>query len=307
MAAERLSSQRHPRVVIADERVETRAWLGRALSGAYQIEDCATTGETVAILDARPPEVVIVGGKLRDVAAREIVLAAKAAAESGGGPPVPVLIVDDGPEAGGDREAIERLGQDPGVYYVIRRPLPAAEVRRLVDSAVYRPAPQPEPEPDVSSAEDASRLRRVLEAARRLGAARNLEAATSILVREVVELANADRAQCLFFDADSGVLWIEGEDEELELAAAAGIAGFAARTSTAVSAPRAASDPRYVPAIDDPKTAKSGRLYDDIEEEEEATRVSQVMLTASGGDERIFAQPIASADGEVHAVLVAGR
>ena len=302
MAVERPAPGKQPRVVIADERSETRFWLRRALGDAYQIHELATSADTVAILDARPPDVLIIGGELRDVGATQILGLARSLEENGRGK-VPILVVDDGPRADTDRQAIERLGKDPQTYYVIRRPLPASEVRQLIDSAVYRPMPQPEPTPEVQSAEEAARLRRVLEAARRLGQARDLETATSILERETIEIADADRAQCLFFDAETGVLWIEGKDEELERTAAAGIAGFAARTSTPVSAPRAASDPRYVRAIDDPESQELEEVADG---DAGATRVSIVNLTA-GGDERLFAQPIAGSDGEVHAVLVAVR
>jgi biotin carboxyl carrier protein len=306
MAAERPAGQAKPRVLIADERSETRAWLRRALGTDYEIEECATTMDAVVSLDRAPPQVMIIGGQIREAGATELLDSARYLEDSGRTGEIAILMVGRETAPGGQRKTLMNLEEDTGVFYVVRPGQPAAEIRQVVDAAVFRPTPQHMPDPEVSSAEQAAWLQRVLAAARRLGGARDLESATAILVREVIQLADADRAQCLFFDAESGTLWTEGEGETdaSDRTAAVGLTGFAARTGAPVSAPRAASDPRYVRAIDDPGRTGGDRLLAD---DEEATHVSRGPNFTSGGDERILAQPIAGTDGEVHAVLVAVR
>lgn len=123
----------------------------------------------------------------------------------------------------------------------------------------------------------------VIAAARKLGGIADLLACETAIVEILIELIEVDRAYCVYYDHSTGSLWSEakanapaGDDRR----AAAGLAGFAARTGGVALAASAGDDPRFVGAIDDPNGDPSDHL---------------------------IAQPVYGSDGAIHAVMVCAR
>lgn len=117
---------------------------------------------------------------------------------------------------------------------------------------------------------------------RRLALQHDSTSAGRIAAMTARELAHADRSRCLFFDAESDVLWSEcaasGGTEEHS--GNRGVAGWSARTRRSHCADRADRAPHYAAEVDDPEGC---------------------------GEERILTQPIVTEDGETHAVVVVVR
>lgn len=274
------------RVIVAEDRREPRQWLRRALADTYTLEEYPTIADTLRVALSQPPQAILVGGSLRDGTRANLLSELAALAENGAGAEIPIIVLDDGD--GVATEEVASSDEGSAVFYVLRRPLPLSEVRALVESAVRSAAARAQAAGGIRSPHDAARLRRIVELSRRLALERELAGAATIAIAAVRELADAHRAQCLFYDGESGLLWTEGEAEAgiagdsgpREHSANEGLAGFAARTGRQARAPVAAHDPRYAPAVDDPN---------------------------GGGGEHILAQPIAAEGGEVHAVLVVVR
>jgi membrane fusion protein (multidrug efflux system) len=248
-------------VLVAAAHPDEVAWLRGELEDRFDVTAVTSGAEALAVLDADRPQVLIVAERLADMAGAALV---EQAAEAGGA--VSLFLGDAG-----------QAGEAP-VYYALNRAVVGDDLRALVGSAAgQRPSGGGD---DVSSIADARRVRRVLDLARRLAVQRDAAGAAQIAESAVLDLTGAERAYCLFHDPDSGELWSESESEEGERNAAAGLAGFAARTGGGVSAERADADPRYARAVDDPR---------------------------GDGSERILAHAVAGGDGVVHAVLVAVR
>lgn len=121
------------------------------------------------------------------------------------------------------------------------------------------------------------RLVRVMELARKLSAVRNPEAFAEQLEHATLELANAARARCLYFDAAAHALWKNAGGRLEEHNASSGLAGAAARHGTLITVPRTNRDPRWKKAIDDPD---------------------------GDGTEQLLALPIVDPDRHIHAVVV---
>jgi membrane fusion protein (multidrug efflux system) len=257
------------RVVVVDQDQHAGAWLENILAGQAEVFRAqASEAGRALLLDLRP-QILVIGSGLTDM-------------------PGPTFLEQLGDDARCDLAVlyladVERTVPVPeheAVYFVISRDMPAENVRAIVAGAA---TPQDFATP-TPSAEEARRLRRIIEAARLFGQARDLEVAARIAAGTLVELVAAERAECLFYDEASGSLWAEdrgtNSDGGRQMAARLGLAAFAARTRQAVCVDRAESDPRYRPAVDDP---------------------------AGRGDERLLVQPVTDAAGQVHAVLVAAR
>lgn len=170
---------------------------------------------------------------------------------------------------------------DQRVAHVIRPGLSSQRLSVLLAALAGRrahlaPPADPDTPAGLLSAE------RAFLVSRALAGASNLVEAEAIAVTAVVELADADRAHCLFHDPDDGSIWSEARmrEEGDDRRAIAGLVGFAARTGVPARVERAGRDRRWFAAIDDP-----------------------------GGepDERLLVQPIVSASGAIHVVLVAVR
>lgn len=126
---------------------------------------------------------------------------------------------------------------------------------------------------------DALRTRQLLDHVKRISVQADLAGATRAAIGAVIDLARCERARVLFYDDESGSLWSELGDGD-ESSASDGVAGIAVRTRSGVVLPRAADEPLYRAAIDDPQ---------------------------GDGSERFAAQPIADRDGRVHGVVIAIR
>lgn len=169
-----------------------------------------------------------------------------------------------------------------GVSYSLGR-IEAAELRLLAASLLERrPAVPLARATSLESEAQARRMQRIIELTRSLAGLTDPADIEMKCVAAVRELADADRAYCLYFDAEQGAMWSatvvarEGDDERR---AVHGLAGFSARTGAILGADRGAADARYCAAVDDP---------------------------GGSGDEHLLVVPVRSGD-DVHAVLVAVR
>lgn len=254
-----------PRILVVDTSAENVAWLREALGDRFEIEALASGAAAKEALASDADRLLIVGAELEDMSGAQLL------AELGQGPEVTSLLVLDP-----DTERADASAED-AVFYVLNRRVAAADVRAIVDRAVARPTAREE----VSSRAEAERMTRLLALAHRLAQQTTPDGAARAAVSAVRDFCDADRAHCLYFDSDTGSLWQAGEtSDDVEHRAAAGLAGFAARTGVGARVERASQDPRYRSEIDDP---------------------------TGDGDERLLLQPVADPDGTIHAVLVAVR
>lgn len=311
----RLHVQARPRVIVAEAEPAGLGWLHEALAGEVELTFLAH-GQAVLDAVARgTADLVVLGHRLRDMNPVELLAQLSPAAEEDdggddgdGGEPgqasdrasgqgagqasgvEPGSASDHAREDGGDAGAgapeaapgVPVLAIEPGpgaghdVFYVLGPGLAAADVRALVRSACADRSTAP----GVETASDAYYLQRVLDVARELAGKQDLVDASSVVVRALTVLMEADRAYCVFYDAGSGALWTEDELHSYDGNASQGLVGFAARTGGPAHASPASADPRYTSALDDPEGT---------------------------GAEHIAVRPVLGSDGGVHAVLVAVR
>ena len=260
-------------ILVADADPRRRAWLREIIAGHFAVEEVDTGRVALERLSKAPPRVIIVGPFLTDCAGAALLEHAAShglLSPQAGGPVV--FSMSDGTDAGPPLDE-----QKVPIFYRLTPQLPATRVRELIAQAIAR---LPHARTKAPTEADALRTRQVLEHAKRLGAQPDLAAAAAAAIAAVVELLEADRARCLYYDDESGSLWVEGSEEPDEHAASAGISGFVVRTTAAIVLPRASDDNVYLAAVDDP---------------------------AGTGAERLAVQPVAGRDGHVHAVLIAVR
>ncbi len=124
---------------------------------------------------------------------------------------------------------------------------------------------------------DHDRMALLIDGVRRLATQGDLQAAAAIVAETATELAQAVRARCYFVHAEGALLWTADGEEH---STSGGIAGEAVRSQSVQLAPIAHRSAVYRREIDDP---------------------------AGAGTERLLAQPIVSASGETHAVVVIAR
>ncbi len=258
-------------MLIADADADNVERLQSILAGRFRVQVAATGAAALAHLASHPVHVLIVGPALGDMSGVALLAAVREQDPAG---EVSLLMASDEPGADNDSPDHDR------VFYVLKPSVPPSDVTALVTSAAAQ-ARGHAPHAAVATREDASRIQRILEVSRRLAVQRDLESAARVAVNAVLEFADATRAYCLFYDADSGSLWSEIENSGVEDGhATRGLAGYAARTGQPAVCHQARIDSRFDQATDDPP----GR-----------------------GDERILAQPVIGPDGQVHAVLIAVR
>lgn len=262
------------RILVADADLFRRAWLKNAVGELFGIEEVDNARAALERLTGDPPRILVVGSDLADISGG--VLLAHAARHGlvgahRGGPTV--FLLADSPETAAqvDEAAVP-------VFYRLTPALQPERLRELLHQALARAAPAA---PARTIDEQAmARSRQIAEHATRIGLQRDVKGAATAAIAGVIEVTRADRARCLYYDDDSGQLWSETEDGVDEASASAGIAGFVARAGSRVVLARAASDPAYLPHVDDP---------------------------AGTGDERLAIQPVTDRDGAIHAVLIAIR
>jgi hypothetical protein len=117
----------------------------------------------------------------------------------------------------------------------------------------------------------------VVAGVRHLAMQRDLLGMATVAADTAAELCEGLRSRCYLFHEQDSLLWTEAGDE---FPASSGLAGRAARTRQTQVAQRADLDPDYRREVDDPD---------------------------GNGSERVLAQPIVTADGETHAVVVVVR
>ncbi|HUH04789.1 MAG TPA: HlyD family efflux transporter periplasmic adaptor subunit [Kofleriaceae bacterium] len=244
-------------ILIVDGDAERAQWLEDSVSGL----GAARVVDDTEVLAAAGSRTVIALG---DVPSRDELAARLAGAI--------IIYMDDRPAA-----------QVPdGVAYALGRFDPT-DVRLLFASLLAgRPEAPVARARSLESEVQARRIQRIIELTRSLAGQTDPTAVEASCTAAIRELADADRAYCLYFDAEQGAMWSagvaarEGDDERR---AVHGIAGFCARTGAIVSAERAGGDPRYRSAVDDP---------------------------GGSGDDRLLVGPVRSGD-DVHAVFIAVR
>ncbi|MBK9071516.1 MAG: HlyD family efflux transporter periplasmic adaptor subunit [Myxococcales bacterium] len=165
------------------------------------------------------------------------------------------------------------------VFYRAPAQIGDAEFVSIINSALSTRRP-----PEIALDRDAQRLNQIYQYGRRLADQRDLVAAARLAASAAAALVSGEHAHVWYVDEASGSLWAGGgalqEEENQELSAAHGIAGFAVRVNQALAVTRASDDPRFVSAVDNPMGKR---------------------------DDRLVAVPVATAGGEVHAVLVVTR
>lgn len=231
--------------IVSNEHTD-EAWIARAVDGALAVVDTNVAGVLVieaACLDGLLPLL---------------------------SPDAMIVVIGD-PSAPPERAA-----------HVITRAWPDEAVRALLGAlAARRPHAEPA-SPAPSTPSEALAAQRVVAATRKLSAVTDLKACETAVVEALVELVEADRAYCLYYDPAGRVLWSESKEQAGGDARTpqSGLAGYAVLTGHAAVAERAGDDPRFAGAIDDPDGDAS---------------------------DRIVARPIFGGDGHVHAVVVCAR
>lgn len=251
-----------PLVLIADTDPATIEWLVGCLSEHCALALGRSQDEALAAVADGGVYAVIVGRRLADATGAELV-------ESIGIRGVPVLRVVPESALALPGERWLQVGQPAAD--VVERVLAAARGSAAARTAGQRPR----------SADDAMRLRQVLDVARRLATKRDLTSAADLINGAVVELLAADRAHCLFHDGERGVVWRDGSgcDPDDEFETRRGLIGRAVLSARLQRVERLAEHSAAEVAVDDPE---------------------------GDGSERVMAAPVVSG-GEVHAVLVAAR
>jgi multidrug efflux pump subunit AcrA (membrane-fusion protein) len=250
-----------PRVLVVDGDQGSAAWLHRQLGELFDIQWVPSAADATQILRHEPVPVMIVGEQVPDM-------------------PVDHLVELVTTRTRTTVITVSRTGAPApsGVYYQLDRALDGEAIRQVVAGAfaVHRkPA---------GSAEltDAARIARLAGAARLVAMQRSAMDLARAVAAEAPALVDANRATCLFFDAEAGLLWSAHDpDEQAGIESPiAGLAGFAARTGAIAIVDRASDDPRYKAEVDNP-TGK--------------------------GDDRVAAVPIVDPSGEAHAVMMIVR
>jgi biotin carboxyl carrier protein len=250
-----------PRVVVVDGNEGNAAWLHRQLGDGFELLWVSSAADAAQLLRREPVPVMIIGESVPDVPIERLI-------EGVAGRTRTVVIT------------VSRSGAlaPAGVYYQIDRSLDGEAIRQVVAGAFAqhrKPAAMPE-------LTDAVRIARLAGAARLVAMQRSAMDLARAIAVEAPALVDANRASCLFFDAEAGLLWSAHDPDEqggIE-SPIAGLAGFAARTGALAVVDRAGEDSRYRPEVDNP----SGKPED-----------------------RVAAVPIVDPNGEAHAVIMIVR
>jgi biotin carboxyl carrier protein len=219
-----------------------------ALIEAYSDE------QAVAILHEREVAVVLTGPQIAPgVAVRTLT---RLALTFRGGPTSVVLA------AGRDRSLFQDLVDGDSIFYLSEAPGGADNVAEVVAGAARHDRTAPPTSRTDAQRLDTDQWLRVLELARRLASEPDVSGAVRQLVRWMEFALLVERAYVLIYDRETETLWApaEGGKGERRESAAAGLAAYALRTSTALCIERASGDPRYDREADDPDGDGSERV-----------------------------------------------
>lgn len=240
----------------------------RALGGELHLLAADGGDEALAILDEQPVAVLCLG---REVSGERAVRLLERAAETPAAGARADVVLAAGPEPLLFQDLVDR----DRIFYMTQQPVPSADLVAILRGAAehWRRSALP------GESYESSLARRVLAAVRSVAAHREPGDAARALAEAAEDLAAADRAYALLYDADSETLW-SGPPEERRESAAAGLVSFAVRTRLPVRVPRLAADPRFDREADDPRGL---------------------------GEERFVAVPVVAEGGRVLAVVAAVR
>jgi membrane fusion protein (multidrug efflux system) len=249
-------------VVVAEADPTCALWLRDALSAHFSCTFVRTGAAVLHAVEAHPRIIVVIGRQVADMSAD-------------------ALVSSLGHPARRDRVALLAAeGVAPTcdrIFYRLRPGLSPTDLVGIVDAAARSKA-SGVVVPISGTRAWSNRL--VFDICAAVSARPDPSAAATAVEDGIARLMAVSRANCAFYDSDSGLVWTESSDAPVEAVATSGIVGFVARTGRAVHAPTAGTDPRYDRSVDNP---------------------------GGSGHESILAVPAAGTDGEVHAVLVAIR
>jgi len=259
------------RILVADVDPRSRAWLRDVLAGHFAVDEVDNGRLALERLAKDPPRAVVVGGQLSDVSGGVLLTHAARHGLLAPNPNAPVAFV----VSENMQTQFEVDPQKVSIFYHLTPALPPNRVRELIRQAVEQ---LPERGGVAPTEADALRVQLVLDHAKVLGQQPDLESAARTAIHAITQLVQADRVRCMFYDDESGTLWIEGEQGDMQ--ANQGLTGFAVRTRATLVLPLAQAEPMYSRDIDDPQ---------------------------GSGKERLIVQPVTGRDNRVHAVLVIVR
>jgi hypothetical protein len=203
--------------------------LRAELEPLVSISIAANAAEALALLKNGAFDLLCVGAGVNSHNVRELVSASDRT-----GNRVHLVL-----SAGGAVDSFQNLVDDARLFYLSRDVPAAADIARLMRSALqHRRA---------SDDESAHQVVAICEHARYLADEhdpRRLSLAAAQIVEETIR---ADRARCLFHDhlSESLLRWTAQDSKPSAESAAVGIASFVARTGAVVRANRVGDDPRY--------------------------------------------------------------
>jgi len=189
------------RVLVASSDGAAAGWLSAALGDGYDVGAASRPESVLSSLDVGRTHVMVLGAGSAQTLAR------LREADSAS---VPILVVDTDDDPA------------PDIFYVLDRRMEPSDVRALIDAAAGRRVPSQAAPAGISSRDEAANVQRIMELARPLALQKNLRGAAGVVIGATEALLDADRAYCLFYDADDGSLWSEDENP-VQTTAARGI------------------------------------------------------------------------------------
>ncbi|HYG61983.1 MAG TPA: hypothetical protein VEL74_05345, partial [Thermoanaerobaculia bacterium] len=147
------------------------------------------------------------------------------------------------------------------IFYLTQEPVPTADLVAILRSAAERWHAVARSWQGEERARAA--LGRILLASvRDVTSQKTAVAAGRAAAGAVVDVAEADRGYCLFYDPAKEILWAgeEGSTDQRHESAAVGLVSFVTRTGRPVVLERLAGDPRFDRDADDPESTGSERF-----------------------------------------------
>jgi GAF domain-containing protein len=151
---------------------------------------------------------------------------------------------------------------DSRVAYAARSEITDDQLIELLAGIASERAPAPLVAVKPQTVAEARRLQPAFASLRTIAGEADLAAAETTLVAALKRIIDADRAYCLYFDADDGSLWSETRRRKTndDRLAIAGVVGWCARTGRTANVERASADPRWLGPLDDPEGDPNSQL-----------------------------------------------